>query len=90
MLWLLTQLAAFIIFLEIKSKLAIVSSLTALAFAPGVLKTAIFFLVHYSKGILLTPVPALKIAFRFSFNLNLCKSNERKTIASGFFISFEQ
>lgn len=45
-------------------RLAIMSSFTALAFAPGVLNTTIPFSVHRSTGILFTPAPALAIAFK--------------------------
>ena len=45
-------------------KAANTSSFTALAFAPGVLKTTMPLSEHKSIGILLTPTPALEIAFK--------------------------
>ena len=47
------------------------SSFTALALAPGVLKTTMPLSVHKSTGILLTPTPALEIAFKDLFKLLL-------------------
>ena len=49
--------------LELKIKAHNTNSLTAFALAPGVLNTQIPFSVHASIGILLTPAPALAIAF---------------------------
>ena len=45
---------------------AITSSLTAFAFAPGVLNTTIPFSAHLSSGMLLTPAPALATASKLS------------------------
>ncbi len=47
---------------EVKIRAARTSSLTALAFAPGVLNTGIPRSVHAGTGILFTPAPALAIA----------------------------
>ena len=58
--------------LEAKSKAARTCSLTALAFAPGVLNTTIPLSAHLSSGILLTPAPALAIARRLSGNSISC------------------
>ena len=52
--------------LDAKSIAAITCSLTALALAPGVLNTTIPSSAHLSRGILLTPAPALAIARRLS------------------------
>ncbi|MBQ7266938.1 MAG: hypothetical protein IJR11_01075, partial [Synergistaceae bacterium] len=53
------------------------SSLTLLAFAPGVLKTTIPCSEHFSIGILLTPAPALAIALSPSGKVMLFISDER-------------
>ena len=45
---------------------AITSSFTPFALAPGVLNTTIPFSAQRSRGILLTPAPALATTFRFS------------------------
>ena len=60
------QLAPSTIFLPPRNSSHRTSSLTALAFAPGVLKTTIPFSVHLSMGMLLTPAPARATASRFS------------------------
>src|SRR5699024_9677464 len=44
------------------NSIVIISSLTAFAFEPGVLKTAVPCEVAFSKGILFTPAPARAIA----------------------------
>ena len=68
------QSAASTIFLEERRRAAITSSLTALAFAPGVLKTTMPSSVHLSRGILFVPAPALAMALRFFENSILCIS----------------
>ena len=50
-------------FREDSSMPSTTSSLTPLALAPGVLKTTMPFSEHLSMGILLTPAPALAMAF---------------------------
>ncbi len=50
-------------FREARISAAIASSLTAMAFAPGVLKTTIPASAQRSRGILLTPAPARAIAY---------------------------
>ena len=58
------------------------SSFTPFAFAPGVLNTTIPFSAHFSRGILLTPAPALATAVRrqkivnISFIRNLHKISQ--------------
>ena len=53
-----------IISLDPINKLATINSLTAFAFAPGVLNTTIPLSVYSSTGILFTPAPALAKATR--------------------------
>jgi len=48
------------------------NSLTPFALAPGVLNTTTPFSAHLSKGILLTPAPALATAKRLSDNSISC------------------
>ena len=76
--------AASVIFLEASKSAHIASSLTALALAPGLLKTTIPDSAHLSTGILFTPAPALAIARRFEPNSISCILAERTIIASGF------
>ena len=70
------------IFLEMPIIPQIVSSLTAFAFPPGVLNTAMPSSVHLSIGILFTPAPTLAIARQFFENDSSFKSAERTIIAS--------
>ena len=58
------------------------NSLTAFAFAPGVLNTTIPSSLHLSKGILLTPAPARAIALRFGFIVYSCIDAERTNTPS--------
>ena len=58
------------------------SSFTALALAPGVLKTTIPCWLHFSIGILLTPAPALAIASSCSGSSMSCIAAERTRTAS--------
>ncbi len=51
---------------------AITNSFTPLALAPGVLNTTIPSSAHFSRGILLTPAPALAIALRLFPNSISC------------------
>ena len=51
---------------------ATTSSLTALAFAPGVLNTTTPSSANLSRGMLLTPAPALAIARTLSANSTSC------------------
>ena len=67
-----------------KNKAHKTSSFTALAFAPGVLKTTIPFSEHFSTGILLTPAPALAIAFTLFVNSYSCKDALLSKMASSF------
>ena len=76
-----------LMFLLAISKAHSVSSLTALALAPGVLKTAIPFLLHSFTGILLTPAPALAIASSSLGNWVLLRSPLLTRIPSSSFIS---
>ena len=62
------QFEAATIFLLARSMPAITSSFTALALAPGVLKTTMPFSAHASTGILFTPTPARAIASSSSEN----------------------
>src|SRR5688572_3705965 len=66
---------------------AITSSLTALALAPGALKTGIPRSVMVTTGMLFTPAPARPIAFSEGPNVALCRSADRRRIASGSGIS---
>ena len=59
------------------------SSLTALAFAPGVLNTHIPFPVHLSTGMLLYPAPALAIESTLDGISVSCMDAERTITASG-------
>ena len=77
-------------FLEASSRPVRTSSLTALALAPGVLKTQMPCSVHLSLGILLVPAPALAIASRLSPNSMSCMAAERTRIASGSCTSLPQ
>ena len=63
---------------------ASVSSLTAFAFAPGVLKTTIPFSLHLSIGMLFTPAPARATAARFSPSSMSCMLKLRRIMQSGF------
>ena len=60
------------------------SSLTALAFAPGVLKTTTPASEHSSTGTLLTPAPARAMAFKLSGNSMPCSFSLRRMMPSGF------
>ena len=64
-----------------------VNSLTAFAFAPGVLNTATPFAVKAETGILFVPAPARATAFAVEGISISCISAERTIIASGFKIS---
>ena len=64
----LTKLAPAYIPLDDISRPARTISLTAFAFAPGVLKTTIPFSEHSLTGTLLNPAPALATALRELFN----------------------
>ena len=68
----------------------ITSSLTAFAFAPGVLKTTTPFSAQASTGILFVPAPALAIAIVASLSSISCIEAERTIIAVGSFTSEEQ
>ena len=74
-------------FREEISRPAMTSSLTALAFAPGVLNTTMPCSLHLSSGILLTPAPARAIASRLSGSSISCMEAERTMMPSGFSIS---
>ena len=63
---------------------AMVSSLTALALAPGVLKTIIPLSAQASTGMLFTPTPALAMAFTEAGSAISCMAAERTRIPSGF------
>ena len=67
-----TQLIPPTISLQARSIPAITSSFTPLALAPGVLNTTIPFSAHFSRGMLLTPAPALATARRLSGNWVSC------------------
>ena len=58
------------------------SSFTALALAPGVLKTAMPASANLSRGMLFTPAPARATAFRFAGTSISCMSAERTRMAS--------
>ena len=60
-----------------------VSSLTPLAFAPGVLKTTMPSSEQRSTGMLLTPAPQRAMASRLSSNVMSCMAAERTMTASG-------
>ncbi len=62
---------------------AITSSLTALAFAPGALKTTMPFSDMASTGMLLTPAPARPIALTESATGSSCILKDRSIMASG-------
>ena len=79
-----------ITFLDERKRPVSTSSLTALALAPGVLKTTIPASLHLSIGILLTPAPARAIVSVFASNSISCIDAERTRIASGFAISVAQ
>ena len=53
------------------------SSLTALALAPGVLKTTTPSLAHSSRGMLLTPAPARAMATSSGF-LSICAARQQR------------
>ena len=78
-----THASASASFLDERRRPAITSSLTAFAFAPGVLNTQIPCSAHFSTGMLFTPAPALAIARRFEPNSMSCIAAERTIIASG-------
>ena len=61
-------------FLAARKRPQSTSSLTALALAPGVLKTTIPFSAQRSRGMLFTPAPALAMARRLSENSISCIS----------------
>ena len=61
----------------------ITSSLTAFAFAPGVLNTTTPFSASSLQGMLFVPAPARATAFVFSESVISCISAERMRIASG-------
>ena len=65
---------------------AITSSFTPLALAPGVLNTTIPFWAHLSRGMLLTPAPALATASRFSGRSISCMEALRTRTPSASFI----
>ncbi len=65
----LTQLIPPTISLEASNIEAITISLTPFALAPGVLNATIPLSAIASKGMLLTPAPALAIAKRFSLTV---------------------
>ena len=65
---------------------AITSSFTPLALAPGVLNTTIPFSAHLSRGMLLTPAPALATASRFSGSSSSCMEALRTRTPSASFI----
>ena len=65
------------------SRAQMTSSLTALALAPGVLKTTTPSLAHSSRGMLLTPAPARAMATSSGFLSYACMSAERTMMASG-------
>ena len=67
-----TQLIPPMISRDARSIPAITSSFTPFAFAPGVLNTTIPCSAHVSRGMLLTPAPALPIAFKFLSNSMSC------------------
>ena len=83
----LAQLMPSTIFLEEISIPASTSSLTALAFAPGVLNTTIPVSLHLSTGMLFTPAPARAMARRLAGNGISFILKLRTSIASGFDIS---
>ena len=60
----------------------ITNSLTPFALAPGVLNTTIPLSAALSRGMLLTPAPALAIALRLSLNSMSCITAERTRIIS--------
>ena len=66
---------------------AITSSLTALAFAPGVLKTGMPSLLSFATGMLFVPAPARPTHSTLSGIGMSCILNERSKIASGLPIS---
>ncbi len=59
------------------------SSLTAFAFAPGVLKTGTPSLLSFATGMLFVPAPARPTASSESGSVMSCILNERSRIASG-------
>ena len=63
------------------------SSATALALAPGVLKTTMPCSLHRSRGMLLTPAPARAMASRFSLKSALSRSALRTRMPSGASVS---
>lgn len=63
---------------------AMTSSFTALALAPGVLKTTIPLSEQRSMGILLVPAPARAMARRESGNWYSCMGAERTRMPSSF------
>ena len=68
---------------DAKSMPAATSSFTALALAPGVLNTTMPLLVQWSRGILLTPAPALAMALTDSGISPALSLWLRSNIASG-------
>ena len=80
----LAQFIASLIFLAPMMSAAITSSLTAFAFAPGVLKTQIPFLAYSACGILFTPAPALATANREDGTSYSSILKERTSMPTGF------
>ncbi|CDC83945.1 uncharacterized protein BN746_02745 [Erysipelotrichaceae bacterium CAG:64] len=78
----LTHSMPFVILREDISSPAITSSFTALALAPGVLKTTIPCSLQRSSGMLFTPAPALAMHFRSAGNSTSCSFALRTIMAS--------
>ena len=77
-------------FLDARKREQITSSLTAFAFAPGVLNTATPCAPKSATGILLTPAPALPMARVAGERVISCIEAERTRIASGASTESEQ